>query len=130
MDDSALLSTILFGFCAFILLAHYLSTGRNAKRLPLPPGPRTSWFGGIQLPQTHPWLTYAKWKELFGSVQSTLSTDMYLRDTMMDTGDVIYIYTFGNPIIVINTAEAADQLLDKRGNKYSSKPVRTMISDL
>jgi len=36
-------------------------------------------------------------------------------------GDIIYIYTFGNPIVIINTAEAAELLLDKRGNKYSSR---------
>lgn len=45
-------------------------------------------------------------------------------------GDIIYIYTLGNPIIVLNSAEAADMLLDKRGNKYSSRPERTMVYEL
>ena len=66
MDDSKLLAIFAFGYCAYIVLAHRLSSGRKAKRLPLPPGPQTSWFGGVQLPETHQWLTYARWKETFG----------------------------------------------------------------
>jgi hypothetical protein len=128
MDDSTLLAIFAFGSCAFILLAHRLSTSRNAKRLPLPPGPNTSWFRGIQLPQTHQWLTFARWKETFGSVQSTLIFRCTL--TQRYLGGIIHIYTFGNPIIILNTAEAADLLLDKRGNKYSSRPQRTMIYEL
>jgi hypothetical protein len=72
MDDSTLLASFAFGSCALILLAHHLSTSRKAKGLPLPPGPKTSWFGGIQPPKSHQWLTYARWKGTFGSVQSTL----------------------------------------------------------
>jgi len=45
-------------------------------------------------------------------------------------GDIIYIYTFGNPIIILNTAEAADELIKKRGDRYSSRPHRTMFSEL
>jgi hypothetical protein len=68
MDESTLLAILAFGSCAFILLARHLSTSHKAKRLPLPPGPKTSWFGGIQLPKAYPWLTYAQWKDTFGSV--------------------------------------------------------------
>jgi cytochrome P450 len=110
MNHSSLLAIIAFASCVITLLARYLLTSHKARRLPLPPGPKTSWLGGVQLPRTHQWLTYAKWKDTFG--------------------DIIYIYTFGNPIIVLNTAEAADELLDKRGNIYSSKPVRTMVYEL
>ena len=46
------------------------------------------------------------------------------------TGDLIYIRVFGNPILVINSAKAAADLLDKRSSVYSSRPVRTMVSEL
>jgi hypothetical protein len=45
-------------------------------------------------------------------------------------GDIIYIYKFGNPIVVLNTAEAANLLLDKRSSKYSSRPRRIMLNEL
>jgi hypothetical protein len=57
-----------------------------------------------------------------------LTSDM--NSSSDNIGDIIYINAFRNPIIVLNTAEAASQLLDKRSNKYSSRPVRTMASEL
>ena len=45
-------------------------------------------------------------------------------------GDVIYIHIFGNPIVVLNSAEAVNDLFEKRSAIYSSRPVRTMINDL
>lgn len=45
-------------------------------------------------------------------------------------GDLIYIRIFGNPILVINSAKAAADLLDKRSSIYSSRPYRTMVSEL
>jgi hypothetical protein len=128
MEDSTLLALAAFGSCAFILLARYLSAVYTAKRLPLPPGPRASWFRAIWLPKTHPWLTYAQWKHTYGSVQSTLIIRYAL--TQFYLGNIIYIYTFGNPIIVLNTADAANLLLDKRSNNSSSRPQRTMLIKL
>jgi len=81
-----------------------------ARRLPLPPGPRTSRFGSVELPKTYPWKTYAAWRKVYG--------------------DVIYVYIFGNPIVVLNSAKAASDLLDKRSGIYSSRPQRTMVSTL
>jgi hypothetical protein len=43
---------------------------------------------------------------------------------------VIYIHIFGNPLLVLNSAEAVNDLFEKRGAIYSSRPVRTMISEL
>lgn len=45
-------------------------------------------------------------------------------------GDLIYIYVFGNPILVLNSAEAVTDLLEKRSGNYSSRPVRTMVVEL
>ncbi|KIM81632.1 hypothetical protein PILCRDRAFT_787464 [Piloderma croceum F 1598] len=110
MSNSTLLTAFALGAFPLIFLVRHLSTKYKTKQLPLPPGPKTSWFGGIQLPTSHPWLTYARWKDTFG--------------------DIIYIYKYGNPIVVLNTAEAANLLLDKRSNKYSSRPRRTMLNEL
>jgi len=121
--------TLLVVFsCAVILLAQRLTTIQKAKRLPLPPGPKTTWLGGSQLPQTYHWLTYARWKDTFGLLCLILPSDV--NSQSFTIGDIIYIYAFGNPIIVLNTAEAANQLLDKRSDIYSSRPLRTMVGEL
>lgn len=37
-------------------------------------------------------------------------------------GDVVYLSAFGKPVIVLNSAQAAIELLDKRSAIYSSRP--------
>ena len=38
------------------------------------------------------------------------------------SGDVIYVSIIGKPIIVLNSAEAARDLFDKRAANYSDRP--------
>ncbi|THH09649.1 hypothetical protein EW146_g8627 [Bondarzewia mesenterica] len=93
---------------ASLLLALAGIISKRARRPPLPPGPKSSLFGlgSLWTPTSFPWRTYAEWRSLYG--------------------DMIYIYAFGNPILILNSAKAAEELLDKRGSIYSSRPVRTM----
>lgn len=37
-------------------------------------------------------------------------------------GDVIYLRILGRPVIVLNSAQAATDLLEKRGENYSDRP--------
>lgn len=37
-------------------------------------------------------------------------------------GDVIYLSILGRPVIVLNSAQAATDLLEKRGENYSDRP--------
>lgn len=48
----------------------------------------------------------------------------------MFIGDIIYVYIFRNPIIILNSADAINDLFEKRSAIYSSRPVRTMVNDL
>lgn len=99
--------------------------------LPLPPGPPTSWFGGVQLPKTYQWHVYAQWKEIYGAnppLASNLTTE--LNWSAIGAGDLIYVHPYGNAILVLNSAEACQDLLEKRSGIYSSRPVRTMVNDL
>lgn len=43
---------------------------------------------------------------------------------------MIFYRIYGNPVLIINSAKIADDLLDKRGVIYSSRPARTMTRDL
>ena len=43
-------------------------------------------------------------------------------DVFCAGSDVIHVNMLGQPIIVLNSAEAATDLLDKRGSIYSDRP--------
>lgn len=45
-------------------------------------------------------------------------------------GDVVYLENFGVPLVVLNSYEAATELLEKRSIKYSSRQLGTMIDEL
>ncbi|KAF9460799.1 cytochrome P450 [Collybia nuda] len=113
MDDSQpwlnLMDLMAITIAAVMALSIYRFTPFQS-RLPLPPGPKSSWFGKISLPKTNQWRTYTEWKDIYG--------------------DLIYVYVFGNPILILNSATAASDLLEKRGSNYSSRPFRTMVTDL
>ncbi|KAF8560444.1 cytochrome P450 [Imleria badia] len=97
-----------FLLCALACL--FLSVVLTTRTKPRPPGPRLGWFASVKLPRAYQWLTYAKWRHIYG--------------------DIIYLRIFGNPIMVINSQEVAEDLLERRSRNYSSRPVRTMVVDL
>lgn len=96
------LALVVLAFCV-------LRRARHPPVLPLPPGPTTSWFQR-SVTSLYPWLTYAKWTEIYG--------------------DIIYIRLLGNPVLVLNSARAVNDLLNKRSHMYSSRPIRPMVVDL
>ncbi|KAK0500241.1 cytochrome P450 [Armillaria luteobubalina] len=95
-------------FC--ILLSCYLFyLSRHRRRVPLPPGPPGfPLLGNLwDVPAEYPWVTYARWTVTFG--------------------DVFYLDTPGNPTVVLNSSQAAEDLLEKRSGNYSDRPDFTMI---
>ena len=52
---------------ALLVSRRYLVADRRA---PLPPGPKSSWFGTAGLPKEHQWLAYAEWKKTYGALQN------------------------------------------------------------
>ncbi|GJE87615.1 cytochrome P450 [Phanerochaete sordida] len=107
--------SIFFPLAAILLTASLVALARRilqlpGRHLPLPPGPRARWFGTVKLPKEYQWLTYARWKDVYG--------------------DLIYVRVLGNPILVLNTAEAVTDLFEKRSARYSSRPTRSMVTEL
>jgi hypothetical protein len=45
-------------------------------------------------------------------------------------GDVIYLEVLGKPMLVLNSMEAINDLLDKRSDIYSCRPTLTMGGEL
>ncbi|KAK0186879.1 cytochrome P450 [Armillaria mellea] len=75
--------------------------------------PRSSlWLLGniFDLTTKELWLVVTKWRKTFG--------------------DVVYVHVFGQGLVFLNSPEAVNDLLDKRGSVYSDKPQLVMVGEL
>ncbi|GAA5975296.1 hypothetical protein JCM11641_005927 [Rhodosporidiobolus odoratus] len=101
-----LLGTVCFGL-ASLLVFLWPRKGKN-----LPPGPAPGFFVGNrnQAPAAKPWV--------------------WFRDLNRKYGDVVYLRMGQTPTIVLGSAKAAWDLLEKRSNIYSSRPRFIMGQEL
>ncbi len=101
---------LALGFLALAVLLHYLRSrvSLTRRRPPLPPGPKGLPLLGnlLDLPPDYSWLTYAKWRTTYG--------------------DIIYLDTPASPTIIVNSAEAAMELFERRSINYSDRPGELM----
>ena len=104
-----------------LALLTYLHCRRKRRCLPLPPGPPADPFIGHLrvLPRQNPQDTYYAWGKQYGP----LLTYLDLRSPLIElTGDVISLRLLGKTIVVLNSENAAKELLDRRGANYSERP--------
>ena len=107
------METIIF---CFILAATviYLRVSRSRKydsiRL-YPPGPKPLPLVGnvLDIPTSHEYFTYTKWGRKYG--------------------DVVYVNALGKHLIILNSAKAANELLEQRSAIYSDRPYLPMMHD-
>lgn len=113
------LSSVAVAVLLYIALR--ISVTRSAsRRLPLPPGPKP-WpiVGNVSdFPVTHEGRFWAKHKELYGDHQSSMR---HAASNYYCIGPISCVNTMGIPFIILNDAEAAFELLDKRSAFYSSR---------
>ncbi|KAI0348407.1 cytochrome P450 [Trametopsis cervina] len=86
---------------------------RNEERLPHPPGPPGLPLIGnlLDVPKESTWLTYFAMSEKYDS-------------------DIIRLNVMGTNIIVLNSAQAVSDLLEKRSSNYSDRPQAVMLNEL
>ncbi|KIM79034.1 hypothetical protein PILCRDRAFT_574370 [Piloderma croceum F 1598] len=100
-----LMECILLAVLFAVVLRRWTKAGSKGKQLPLPPGPRTLPFLGnyFDLPDGEKdWVTYKAWGKTYG--------------------DVCSVSVGGQTIVVLNSAQAAVDLMVMRSSIYSDRP--------
>ncbi|KAF8895095.1 hypothetical protein BD779DRAFT_700974 [Infundibulicybe gibba] len=97
----SLLALLVAGY----ICKRYLWLARRRSRLPYPPGPKPKPLIGnaLQIPTQTPWLTYAKWAEIYQS-------------------DILHVEALGQHIIILNSREVVAEIMDQRAAIYSGRP--------
>ncbi|KAG8981355.1 cytochrome P450 1B1 [Tulasnella sp. JGI-2019a] len=104
---------VLLGTVLLFLALNRLHRYVNARSsLPYPPGPPGGFIIGNlrHMPSKYPWLVFTEWARKYGPIN--------------------YINVAGGPILIINTQEAALDLLEKRSAIYSDRPRFVMACEL
>ncbi|TFK25346.1 cytochrome P450 [Coprinopsis marcescibilis] len=88
-------------------------TLKNRSRLPLPPGPKGLPLIGnlLDMPLDSSWEKYHAWCKQY------------------DT-DILYLNVAGKSMVILDTVEAANELLEKRSLIYSGRPRMPMVVEL
>ncbi|KIM45541.1 hypothetical protein M413DRAFT_442214 [Hebeloma cylindrosporum] len=97
------------GLVAIIAMRMIAARLRRPKYLPGPP--RLPFVGNLfQMPESEAWVTYRKWAETYG--------------------DATYLEILGSPLVILNTYDACVEILEKRSDIYSDRPVGIMANIL
>ncbi|KAL9709236.1 hypothetical protein Ac2012v2_007590 [Leucoagaricus gongylophorus] len=109
MAGSLSILDVGLGLLGFLMVRQLF---RSSSSVPLPPGPRQWPLLGnlLDMPSSKEWLTFASWGE--------------------NWGDIVSISIFGQRMIIVNSAEVATELLEKKGSIYSDRPVMEMGGEM
>ncbi|KAL1746724.1 cytochrome P450 [Schizophyllum fasciatum] len=92
----------LAGLLSVVVLL--FSRFRNARRYPLPPGPK-GWpiIGNLlDWPKTQEWFTFMRWSQQYDS-------------------DLLYVNTIGTDVLIINSNKVAQDLFEKQSSIFSDR---------
>jgi len=121
----AILDTVL-GLLAVYLASVWCRKKFNSKygHLPLPPGPK-GWpiIGNLcDLHTGYEWKVYHNWCKEFGSSSILwIFNGIFLTVNLLADTDIIYLNVAGTSIVVLDTYDAAMELLEKRSSLYSGR---------
>ncbi|THU87630.1 cytochrome P450 [Dendrothele bispora CBS 962.96] len=103
--------TLITNALIFSTILGILAYARRPSQLPCPPGPKGYWLLGLaKVPLIKPWLTYVEWGKKYG--------------------DVIHFTRFGRHYVVINSLEAANEILERQAQFTSDRPTHTKLDQI
>ncbi|KAF9022861.1 cytochrome P450 [Hymenopellis radicata] len=105
------MNPLLFLAVAFAFVALLKPRRRRTSALPLPPGPKRLPIIGnlLNRPSHNVWLTYSKWAKQYRS-------------------DLVSMQVLGQTVIIVNSAETANELFERRSTVYSDRPTFRMLN--
>ncbi|GJE96382.1 cytochrome P450 [Phanerochaete sordida] len=103
----------LIGLALIVFVRWVARRREDDRRGAHPPGPPGLPLLGnlLDMPDNPSWTTYIRWGEKYDS-------------------DILRLEVLGSNIIIVNSLEAANDLLDKRSAIYSDRPDMPMLNDL
>ena len=103
------------------LAAFFAIRGHKRKQLPYPPGPPPLPLIGnlLDIPKEFSWLSYAQLSKKHGMTYFVVNGLL----TEAVTGDILSFHVFGKVIVVLNSLKANKDLLERRGDIYSDRPL-------
>ncbi len=110
---------IVSSIAAFFAIRDY-----QRRRLPYPPGPRPLPFIGnlFDIPKEFCWLSYTQLSRINGMIYSAARELLTVKMAAL-AGDILSFRVFGRVIVVLNSVEASKNLLERRADIYSDRPV-------
>ena len=108
---------LVSSLAAFFVIRDY----QRRRGLPYPPGPRPLPLIGnvLDIPKEFSWLSYTQLSKKHGMIYSAVKGLL----TERITGDVLSFHVFGKVIVVLNSLKANKDLLERRGDIYSDRPM-------
>ena len=111
---------VVYGVAGSVVIYLYTRYWHAApKGLRLPPGP-----GLLGFPSERWYESFSGWQKKYGMCVP-LAMSWVLRS---NTGDIIYVNLMGTPFIILNNLEDVEELVNKRANIYSGRPVHVMVT--
>ncbi|KAJ6504475.1 cytochrome P450 [Mycena vulgaris] len=108
-------------FAVAVISLCYLRLRRNRLKLPLPPGPpKLPLVGNLfHIPSTFEWETYLEWSKVYRALH-----------IFVLHSDILHLNLAGTSLIVLSSAEAAINLLERRSSIYSDRARLPMVNEL
>lgn len=125
--DSLVVLDVAFGATALYLVYRIITNSLDRKSHPLPPGPKAlpligNLFDmptGSEPPAEH----WARHEPLYGAIAPHPLSKLYNSNSLGSAGPISSVSVLGTTFIILNDAQLAIDMLDKKSLIYSSRPV-------
>lgn len=128
-----LLSIVQIGCIVFLSCLAFLWARSQWRRLP-PGPPGLPFLGNIaDMPKDYEWRHWAKHKDIYGTLLAVIffsHTRLRRSLTLLLLGPVSSVCVLGQPIIILNSLKACEDLLEKRSAIYSGRPVLQFAGEM